>query len=277
MWGRIGRFFRATAAQQRGMIVLVVLLLVLVGAVAVKDGRREIPRVEVLPADSTFERSAFRTDTLFYFDPSSADSSDFVLLGFSPAQVRTILRFRTAVGGRFSSPEQFSQCYAVSDSMFARLLPYIRTQELQEEETVRDFSRVDLNRASLKRLQAHAALDEALAEKLFQGRIRYGGFVDADQLCGIFAADSAALRRFSRYADFDTTALVRYDVNQDSERLLAEHPYISRLFARSIVEYRSRRGSVPCYDTLRGLKYFPHSKDKYLRFYLNFDTLKTER
>ena len=82
---------------------------------------------------------------------------------------------------------------------------------------------------------------------------------------------------FSRYADFDTTALVRYDVNQDSERLLAEHPYISRLFARSIVEYRSRRGSVPCYDTLRGLKYFPHSKDKYLRFYLNFDTLKTER
>ena len=153
MWGRIGRFFRATAAQQRGMIVLVILLLVLVGAVAVKDGRREIPRVEVLPADSTFERSAFRTDTLFYFDPSSADSSDFVLLGFSPAQARTILRFRAAVGGRFSSPEQFSQCYAVSDSMFARLLPYIRTQELQEEETLRDFSRVDLNRASLKRLR----------------------------------------------------------------------------------------------------------------------------
>ena len=82
------------------------------------------------------------------------------------------------------------------------------------------------------------------------------------------------MRAFAAYADFDTAALVRYQVNRDSEALLAQHPYIARPFARQILSYRREHGCVPCYDTLRTLKYFPRTKDRYLRFYLTFDTLK---
>ena len=274
----IRHFFRVTAAQQRGIAVLVVFLLIFIGAVAVKDcrGAGSFLQVTVIPPDSlSVVGTATGKDTLFYFDPSAADSATFVLLGFTPFQARTILRFRTAVGGRFSSPQQFSRCYAVSDSMFTRLSPYIRIQAPADAGKPADFSRVDINRASLARLRAHSLLNDRLAEKIFHARIRYGGFVDAEQLCRVFRSDSAAVGAFLQYADFDTAAVVRYDINSDSERLLAEHPYISRLFAHHIVLYRERHGRVPCYDTLREIKYFPRSKEEYLGFYLNFDTLKT--
>lgn len=273
-------FFRVTFAQQRGIGVLTALLLLAVAVVAVKDcrGGKTPVEISVLQLDSLAARQGNLTqkDTVFCFDPSGVDSVTFVRLGFSPAQARTIVRYRNSIGGRFRSPEQFARCYAVSDSMFRRLESYIRISVPVTPAKPDDFSIVDINRASLSRLRAHSALTDALAEKIFRARIRYGGFVDADQLCRAIPSDSAVMRGFSRYAVFDTAAIVRYEVNGDSERLLAEHPYISRLFAREIVRCRERRGRIECYDSLRTLKYFPRSKDHYLEFYLTFDIPETD-
>lgn len=278
---RFKDFFRVTLAQQRGIGVLTVLLLLAVAAVAIRDCRGgKVPvEISVIQPDSLAVHRADlpeQKDSVFYFDPSVADSSTFVRLGFSPAQARTIIRYRNSVGGRFRSLQQFARCYAVSDSMFRRLEPYIRMGVPVDPPKPNDFSTVDVNRASLSRLKAHSALTDALAEKVFRARIRYGGFVDAEQLCAAIPSDSTAVRAFSQYAVFDPAAIVRYEVNGDSERLLAEHPYISRLFAREIVRCRDRCGRIECYDSLRPLKYFPRGKDHYLEFYLTFDIPKTD-
>lgn len=272
--GKIVDFFRVTVSQQRGIAVLVGVLLVFVAGVAVKQSgdAARLAREEARLLES---QGAALGDTLFYFDPSTADSATFVRLGFTPAQARTIVRYRTSCGGRFSSPEHFSRSYAVSPDMYVRLAPYIRMESSRPTKPrPEDFSRVDVNRASLERLKAHATLDDRLAQRIFEARIRYGGFVDRKQLESILPGDSLAVRVFAGYADFDTAALVRYQVNRDSESLLAQHPYIARPFARQILAYRAQHGCVPCYDTLRTLKYFPRTKDRYLRFYLTFDTLK---
>lgn len=274
MAGKIEDFFRVTVSQQRGIALLVGLLIVFVAAVAVKQSydAARMARLRPMPAEEDWAEAC---DTVFYFDPSTADSATFVRLGFTPAQARTIVRYRSSCGGRFSSPEHFSRSYAVSPRMYDRLAPYIRMESLPAEVSrPADFSRVDLNRAPLERLKAHGALDERLALRIFEARIRYGGFVDRVQLERALPADSLAVRAFAAYADFDTAALVRYQVNRDSEALLAQHPYIARPFARQILSYRREHGCVPCYDTLRTLKYFPRTKDRYLRFYLTFDTLK---
>ena len=277
MFKRIGEFFRVTVSQQRGIAVLVGVLLLFLAAVSIKEhcdeSRSERFTLELL-------QGAEVADSLFFFDPSAADSATFVRLGFSGAQARTIVRYRTSLGGYFHSAEQFSRCRVVSSDMFARLEPYIRIRPQADSPDglcgEEDFSTVDINRVSLERLRAHGALDARLAGRIFRARQRYGGFVDLRQLMRALPSDSAALRVFSACVRFDTTALVRYQVNRDSESLLAEHPYISRPFARQIVLYRQRHGAVPHYDTLRGLKYFPRSKDEYLRFYLTFDTLENE-
>lgn len=276
MFGHIRDFFRITASQHRGLAALTVLLIALVAALYVKEA---FFTPDTIPAElscdtlSAQERYGYRIrrDSLFPFDPSAADSATFVSLGFSPAQARTIINYRTSLGGRFRSPAQFSKSYAVSDSMFERLLPYISMREKTAPVKPADYSVVDINRASLKRLKAHSAFGDTLSEKIFRARIRYGGFVCLEQMCSIIRADSARLLRLKRYMEIDTSAIIKYDVNVDNEPLLSQHPYISRPFARSITEYRSSRRPIDNFDTLRTLKYFPSSKEKYLRFYLNFD------
>ena len=281
MPSRIKDFLTVTGRQQRGIAVLTVVLLVLCVLAALRGcgGERVPVEVEVIPLDSLaagVEREGrTKGDTLFVFDPSEADSVTFVRLGFSPGQARTILNFRANVGGRFRSAEQFAKSYAVSDSMFRRLEPYIKMRDDRPAKQP-DFTAVDVNRASLARLRAHSALDDELAGKLFRARVRYGGFVDAAQLRSVLPSDSVEIKRFLPYAVFDTAALVRYDVNLDSESLLAEHPYISRPFAREILKHRSERGDILCFDSLRRVKYFPKSKAGYLRFYLNFEASKNE-
>lgn len=277
MFGHIRDFFSVTASQHRGLAVLTVLLIALVAALYVKEAfftPDAIP-AELSQCDTLSARERYgyriRRDSLFPFDPSAADSATFVSLGFSPAQARTIINYRTSLGGRFHSAAQFSKSYAVSDSMFERLLPYISMRETKNGNKPADYSVVDINRASLKRLKAHSAFGDTLSEKIFRARIRYGGFVCLEQMCGVFKADSARLCSLSQYMKIDTSAIVKYDVNMDNEPLLAQHPYISRPFARIITEYRAAHGHIQNFDTLRTLKYFPASKEKYLRFYLNFD------
>lgn len=277
MSGRIKDFFRVTASQHRGLVALTVLLAGLVAVLYVKEtffSANTPPVVTFEHADVSRPGSYLkdaRKDTVFPFDPSTADSAVFVSLGFSPRQARTIINYRTSLGGRFRSAEQFSKSYAVSDSMFERLRPYIRIQEKTNDNKPTDYSVVDINRASLKRLKAHSAFGDTLSEKIFRARVRYGGFVCLEQMCGVFKADSARLCALSQYMKIDTSAIVKYDVNVDNEPLLAQHPYISRPFARTITGYRDAHGHIENFDTLRTLKYFPASKEKYLRFYLNFD------
>ena len=277
MFRRIGDFFRVTVSQQRGIAVLVAVLLLFLAAVTLKEWRdeRRSRRMTLV----LLEPGAGTGDSLFVFDPSTADSATFVRLGFSGQQARTIIRYRAAVGGRFSTAGQFARCRAVSPDMYARLEPYIRLEPDGGDSLHRvegDFSPLDINRATEQQLRGHAALDARLAGRIFRARKRYGGFVDLSQMMQALPSDSTALRALAACMQFDTTAIVRYQVNLDSESLLASHPYISRPFARQIVLYRQQHGAVPLYDTLRGLKYFPRSKQEYLRFYLTFDTLKNK-
>ncbi|MCD7970744.1 MAG: helix-hairpin-helix domain-containing protein [Alistipes sp.] len=59
------------------------------------------------------------------FDPNALDATGFEALGFTPAQARTIVNYRKALG-RFVSAEQFGKCYAVSDEALGALGPYMR-------------------------------------------------------------------------------------------------------------------------------------------------------
>jgi DNA uptake protein and related DNA-binding proteins len=61
------------------------------------------------------------------FDPNTLDSVGFVRLGFSSAQARTLLKYRSA-GGRFRRAEDFAKSYVVSPEMYEKLAPFIRIE-----------------------------------------------------------------------------------------------------------------------------------------------------
>lgn len=136
-----------------------------------------------------------------------------------------------------------------------------------------DTFMIDINAISKRELASHPMVRDTLAGKLFAARVRYGGFLNGSQMADVFSNDEQVIRLLP-YMVYDTSNIVRYDINIDDEDMLAEHPYITRPFARSIIEYRQKEGSIKNYDELKKLKYFPRTKSKYLEQYINFE--KTE-
>ena len=92
------------------------------------------PRKDVKLAEKGKSGTAVETttaeqpDTLFVFDPNTVTYDELRLLGFDKRTAVSIVKYRTA-GKVFGIAEEFALCYGVSDSMFARVRPYIKIGE----------------------------------------------------------------------------------------------------------------------------------------------------
>ena len=105
----------------RGIIYVLVVIIIIALCVYFAKSRREVFLSE--------ERRETQTeveirDTLFSFDPNTVTYDELILLGFDKRTAVGIIKYRTA-GKIFGIAEEFALCYGVSDSMFARVRPYI--------------------------------------------------------------------------------------------------------------------------------------------------------
>lgn len=83
---------------------------------------RRINSPQRVEEQTVAERST--TDSLFTFDPNTVSYEQLLALGFERHTAVSILKYR-ARGKVFEIAEEFALCYGVTDSMFARLRPYI--------------------------------------------------------------------------------------------------------------------------------------------------------
>ncbi|MBR6423734.1 MAG: helix-hairpin-helix domain-containing protein, partial [Bacteroidales bacterium] len=132
-----------------------------------------------------------------------------------------------AKGGRFRSKADFQKMYVVSDTLFARLEPYI------------EIPKLELNAADSVALVSLRGIGPYYARKILDYRDRLGGFYEIAQLREIEGIDE---ERFAGLADqirVDTSMLRRIDLWHAPDSLLAQHPYLGPKGARSIVRYRT--------------------------------------
>lgn len=101
------------------MVIITVVIVSLVVAFA-------RPRVQdYLAHYSAPPSTAAPRDSLFAFDPNTVTYEQLRSMGFARATAVGIVKYRAA-GKTFAIPEDFALCYGVTDSMFARLRPYIK-------------------------------------------------------------------------------------------------------------------------------------------------------
>ena len=77
------------------------------------------------PREEKKDKTGSVPQALFYFNPDTAGTTTFQALGFSERQARAILRFRSSLGGKFGTPEQFGKSYVVDSGMLNLLRPYM--------------------------------------------------------------------------------------------------------------------------------------------------------
>lgn len=158
----------------------------------------------------------------FRFNPNTASIEDFMRLGFSEKQARSIDSYR-AKGGRFRRASDFAKSYVVSDSVFARLEKYI------------DIPRLDLNAADSAAFDSLPGIGGYFARKMVEYRTRLHGYSYPEQLMEIYHFDQ---EKFDALSDLVFAGpCPSYDLWTLPADSLSLHPYIGSS-ARSIVFFR---------------------------------------
>ena len=172
----------------------------------------------------------------FPFNPNTVTLEELQRLGLSERQAESIENYRSK-GGRFRSKADFQKMYVVSDTLFARLEPYI------------EIPKIELNTADSTALVSLRGIGPWYARKILDYRDRLGGFVAREQLLEIDGIDR---ERFDGFADditVDPSRIRRLDLWHASDSVLSRHPYLGPKGARSIVRYRelydSTRWTLP--------------------------------
>ena len=178
------------------------------------------------------EQRSERIYETFPFDPNTVSLKDLQRLGLSERQAATIENYRQK-GGRFRNKDDFRKMYVVTDTLFARLEPYIK------------IPKVELNAADSAALVSLRGIGPYYARKIIEYRERLGGFLYKAQLLEIEGLDEERLAGFTDDIEIDTTRCNKIDLWHATDSLLARHPYLGEKGARSITRYKK------LYDTTR--------------------------
>jgi DNA uptake protein ComE-like DNA-binding protein len=178
------------------------------------------------------ERRSERGYETFPFDPNTVSLADLQRLGLTLRQAETIDHYRSK-GGRFRTKDDFRKMYVVTDSLFARLEPFIK------------IPKVELNAADSAALVSLRGIGPYYARKILDYRERLGGFLNKAQLLEIEGLDEERLAGFADDVEIDTTCCSRLDLWHTTDSILARHPYLGEKGARSITRYKK------LYDTTR--------------------------
>jgi len=223
-------------------------------------------RSETKPDASTQKRDS---TALFAFDPNTIEFHDLCRLGFSRSQALSIIKFRAA-GKTFSIPEDLAACYAVSESMYRALLPYIRispryalrrraaSPHTDNDTAVRsaelfEFVPDTVSAEVFQRL----GFSPAQAQVIIKYRTARGGFDSEEDFARCYAISERMLERLRPYMIFpagDTASAdagpSKVELNTaDSASLLSVYG-IGPKTAGGIIEYRRRLGGFYCAEQM---------------------------
>lgn len=192
-------------------------------------------------ADRIVSRSPHRRVENFRFNPNTVTADELRRLGFTDKQAASIDAYRQK-GGRFRRKSDFAKSYVVSDSVYARLEPYI------------DIPLLDINRADSAAFDALPGIGGYFARQMVLHRRRLGGsYSDVRQLLEIYHFSQDKLDAIADLITLDSATVRPYPFWSLPVDSLRRHPAIGTYAtARSIVFYREHQPRSAW--TLEGLR-----------------------
>jgi competence protein ComEA len=159
---RIKDYFSFNKKEQRGLIILLGLMLLSVSAnifIPELVGEKEFDIAPFQKEVAEFMASVAKQDSTretlpkrfsdnykeeegpflvafkaapFYFDPNELSEEQWNSMGMNPKIIRNMMHYREK-GGTFRDKEGFRKIYGMDDSVFAILSPYIRLKQVEKE------------------------------------------------------------------------------------------------------------------------------------------------
>ncbi|QQS50266.1 MAG: helix-hairpin-helix domain-containing protein [Bacteroidota bacterium] len=292
MLGKIKPYFEFTPQEQRGMVVLIILIflsvllkifwpvfqtaeeepMVITIEQIKPDSEQEVPSgIAQKKNEWTKESTAPNIQFKGKLDPNSATQAELTQLGFSEFSARNVEKYRKR-GGRFESEADLMKIYGV-DSSFVVLarnyLVYPAPETIQTKKTA-SLSKIEINNALSIELEKIPCIGPTLSERILLYRDKLGGFYAQDQLKEVYGIDSSCYSNLKEYISIDTSLIRKINLNKSTEKELDLHPYITTYQAKGIVKFRELDGPITRPETLVDNRILSSRQLDKLRVYLNW-------
>ena len=275
--------FDFSVAEQRGIVVLCIILLLLIGVYFCLSRHYKENQGYLLtenPAiDSFFVRQQHYSDSMraswntysptyakggkqvftpFHFSPDTMKANDWKRLGFSEKQASQIANFQSK-GGKFYKKEDLKKIYCVTAETYTILEPYIHTASSEKKYespkepvlTEKMTHRFELNAVDSADLLLIAGIGEKTASRIISYRKKLGGFIRLDQLKEVYSIDDERFSKIEPHLYVNAASIKKININEADFVTLVKHPYIDDYLAKSIVNQRNKSGK---YTSLEDMK-----------------------
>ncbi|MFN8154497.1 MAG: helix-hairpin-helix domain-containing protein [Bacteroidia bacterium] len=223
-------------------------------------GQQKVAQVH----SSQKSQSVKEVEAFFPFDPDTAGEATLVLMGLSPKQAASMIRFREKAGG-FHSQDDLAAVRVLRPELLEKWKPWLRFSETphpkttvdapafkQSVEKARKIMLVEINRADTSQLMDLPFIGAGRARAIVNYRNKLGGYVRKEQLLEIKIIPDSVYEIIAPRVSCDGLVFRQLDINHapvDSLR----HPYLPKPMARIIVSYREQHGAYKSQTDLEKL------------------------
>ncbi len=251
---------RFTPNEKRGIVVLLLLLLVVIIVrltitmwfnpddsledtveIATVDLNQSLDKdIEDQPKEISkklVEKKPQR-DTSLVIDPNICARSDLIAIGFSRFSADNLIKYRNK-GGFFKKPDDLSRIYGVEKSFIEEIHFQLSfPQKIDEEIPQQEVICLELNSVDTIDIQKIPFIGPVRGSRIIKYRNKLGGFYSINQLKDVYGIDSLCFESIKKHAWVNSENIKRLSLNNCNEKELANHPYVSKYQARSIIKYR---------------------------------------
>ncbi len=251
-------YFQFTARERKGLLILSVMLMIVIGLKygihhtehnpKFKVELLETARVKLVAA----ERSAIQTRKIwFHFNPNTMSIDSMNLLPI-PDYLNHRMKKMIEKGRIFKSKSEVSRIYGMKPDLFSEMKPWLLLPDSNVSFSAnrdapafvrKEVKRINLNLADSVELEKLPGIGPYLASIMVKYRNRLGGYLHIDQLLELKGMRKETLEEMRPYVYINASEIQRINLNHCEVSDAGKHPYIGFQQAKRIIQYRNVHGN----------------------------------
>jgi len=242
-----------------------------------EDTEGNIRRTKSYPSKKSIQENQWRIpDSLFCFDPNTANEKELLKLGLAQKQIATLINYRNA-GGKFIVPDDLLKIYGIDKKQYKILKAFIIIAE-EEEKSVdklkKEFTKgfksivIEINSSTADSLELLYGIGPVFAERIIKYRTLLGGYVCKSQLNEVYGIDSVLIANIEPQLIIDTSLITKININEAEFADLIKHPYLNKYQTKAILKFKEIQGEFKDIDELKDYNLLPEKVFQKIKPYL---------
>lgn len=197
----------------------------------------------------------------FKFNPNKLPTKDWLKMGFTDEQVKTIKKYE-ARGGVFFTKNDVKKMYSISDNEYEIIEAYIvipdkitpKKKQKKKKPAVNKFTNTDINTANKETLIQNLKLKPEIAARTISFRKSLGGFYSPEQIKEVYGMSDFWFQKIRGYIIVDSSQIIKLDINTITFKKLLSHPYFNYQTTKAIFNIRDKIGSFTTIEQIIDIK-----------------------